>query len=144
MARNWPSDFGSLQQEMNEMLDRFTQRFSDPHAKAREGAWLPPVNITETTDSVTLEAELPGVDPKSIDISVTGDMLTIKGEKKREQETKGERVHRVERNYGTFTRSFQLPSAIIADKVAADFKNGVLRVTLPKSDKTREIKVPVK
>ena len=144
MSRRFPSDFGSLQREMNEMFGRVAQRFSEAPAGPREGSWLPPVNISETADTVTLEAELPGIDPSDIDISVSGDTLTIKGQKKREEERKGEQWHRVERNYGSFTRSFQLPAAIAADKVAADYKNGVLRVTLPKGGKAREVKIPVK
>ena len=142
LLRQRPTDLVSLQRQMNDAFDRFLD-FGNEDAQADEGGWLPAVNVSETTDNLVIEAELPGMESKDIDISLLGDVLTIKGEKRHESEDKGQHWHRVERSHGRFTRSFRLPVAIAADKVAADYKNGVLRVTLPKSEhsKTRAVKV---
>ena len=145
LVRYRPFELGTLQREMNDLFDRFFGPGEEQLMSPSEGSWLPAVNVSESAANIVLQAEVPGLDPKDIDISVRGDMLTLKGEKKQEKEEKSEQWHRVERSYGTFTRSFRLPAPVVADKVAADYKNGVLRVTLPKSEqsKTREIKVKV-
>jgi len=106
--------------------------------------WGPVVDVVENADSVTVKAELPGIDPKDVDISVSGDTLTIKGEKKEEKEEKGKSFYRVERTYGSFCRSISLPTGVEADKAKADYKDGVLSVTLPKSEKVKAKKIPIK
>jgi HSP20 family protein len=92
-----------------------------------------------------VKAEVPGLDPKDIDISLSDGLLTIKGEKKQEREEKEENYHLVERSYGAFTRSIQLPKEVQSDKISASYKNGVLKVTLPKSEeaKKKEVKIRV-
>ena len=92
-----------------------------------------------------MKAELPGIDPKDIDISLNEGVLTIKGEKRQEREEKEEGYHLVERSYGSFTRSIRLPREVQSDKINASYKNGVLRITLPKSEeaKKKEIKIKV-
>jgi HSP20 family protein len=92
-----------------------------------------------------VKAEVPGLEPKDIDISLTGGVLTIKGEKKQEKEEKDENYHRIERSYGTFTRSVRVPQEVQSDKIEATYKNGVLKITLPKSEeaKKKEIKIKV-
>jgi HSP20 family protein len=138
----------TLQREMNDLFDRF---FGGRSGELLEpfggfgGTFFPLTNISETSDNVIVTAEVAGIDPKDIDISVTGDVLTVKGEKRQEKETKEEAWHRVERSYGSFERTFRLPSAVVVDKVAADYKNGVLRITLPKTEesKRREVKIRV-
>jgi HSP20 family protein len=114
--------------------------------KAFETEWQPSADIVETADSITVKAELPGLEPKDIEVTLSGDLLTIKGEKKKEEEKKDEKFHRTERFYGMFERSFRLPTGIKMDKVEANFDKGILTITLPKTEeaKTKEIKIPIK
>lgn len=99
--------------------------------------WAPPVDIYETGDSIVLKAELPGVDPKDVEIRVEDNTLFLKGERKFEKEVKEESYHRVERSYGSFARSFSLPNSIDADKVSAEYKEGVLTLTMPKREEAK-------
>jgi len=114
--------------------------------KVFETEWQPSADIAETAESITVKAELPGLEPKDIEVTLSGDLLTIKGEKKKEEEKKDEKSHSTERFYGMFERSFRLSIGIKMDKVEAKFDKGVLTVTLPKTEeaKAKEIKVPVK
>jgi HSP20 family protein len=107
--------------------------------------WSPPVDIIETEDAVILKADLPDIDPKDIDIQVENQTLTIKGQRQFEKEANGKGYHRIERSYGTFMRSFILPSTVDTEKVSAEYKNGVLTISLPKreSAKPRQVKVGV-
>jgi HSP20 family protein len=104
--------------------------------------------VSETDKEIKVSAELPGMDEKDIDVSLTRDSLTIKGEKKQETEDKGEDYYRMERSYGSFTRSIPLPIEVDTDKVQATFKKGVLEITLPKTaraiQETRKIPVKAK
>lgn len=119
-----------------------------PWGLAREtlGTAWPQVDMEETDEAIRITAELPGVDKDNIDISVTDDRLTIRGEKKQEEEKRGKGYYRVERTYGSFQRSFDLPCEVEADRVDATFKNGVLTITLPKSPAALEAfkKIPVR
>jgi HSP20 family protein len=132
--------------------DRFNQLFNDTFARAFGGqqelsphAWIPPVDIYETGDSLVLKAELPGINPEEVEIRVEDRTLYLKGERKFEKEVKEDNLHRVERSYGTFTRSFALPNTIDADKVKAEYENGILTLTMPKREeaKPRTIKINV-
>ena len=107
--------------------------------------WAPPVDIFETDSNLVLKADLPGIDPKDVEIRVEDSTLYLKGERKFEKEVKEENYHRVERSYGTFTRSFSLPNSIDADKVTAEYKDGQLTLTLPKREeaKPKTIKINV-
>jgi HSP20 family protein len=100
--------------------------------------------LTETDGNVMVKAELPGMDPKDIDVEVTGDMLTLRGEKKTEEEKKDERYYCRERHYGSFQRSFRLPAGVQSDKVDAQFKNGVLTINIPKSEESKQKKIEIK
>jgi HSP20 family protein len=93
---------------------------------------------------VIVKAEVPGMDAKDIQLSLQGEMLTVRGEKKQEKEEKDERYHRVERSYGSFMRSIRLPVAVDASKVTATFKNGLLTVTLPKTPASKGTMIPIK
>lgn len=129
-------------------MDRLWDSFLEgrPMRKAEEGReWLPSIDVSETKNELVIKAELPGLDPKDIDISMNNGYLTIKGEKKHEKEEKDENYHLIEKSYGSFTRSVRLPREVQNDKIAASFKNGVLRITLPKSEeaKKKEIKIKV-
>ncbi|HEY7027963.1 MAG TPA: Hsp20/alpha crystallin family protein [Gemmatimonadales bacterium] len=109
-------------------------------------AWLPSVDVFEDKESLKIVAELPGLKPEDVKITLENSTLTLRGEKKQVAEEKTERVHRYERSYGSFERSFSLPNTVDAEKVAASFENGVLTITLPKAEKAkpREIAVSVK
>jgi HSP20 family protein len=108
-----------------------------------ERDWMPAVDVFEKEDRFVIKAELPGMKEDDIDVSVVGDTLSIKGEKKTETEVKKEDYYRSERSYGSFYRSIPLPSNVDADKVEASFEDGVLQVTLPKSAKVKPKKIPV-
>ncbi len=110
------------------------------------GSWAPPVDVYSNGDhEIVLKAELPDMTREAIDITVEDDTLTIKGEKKFAEDVKDEQFHRIERRYGTFSRSFSLPPTVDATKVSAEYKNGVLTVRLPLREeaKPRQIKVDV-
>ena len=132
--------------------DRFNQLFNDTFARAfgdqqevSSRAWIPPADIFETGDSLVLKVELPGINPDDVEIRVEDSTLYLKGERKFEKEVKEENLHRVERSYGTFTRSFALPNTIDADNVNAEYENGILTLTMPKREeaKPRTIKINV-
>jgi len=137
-----PFEFDRVRREMDRLWDSFLE--GRPMRRAEEGGeWLPSLDVSETKNDLVIKAELPGMDAKDIDISLNNGFLTIKGEKKHEKEEKDENYHLNERSYGSFTRSVRLPREVQSDKITASFKNGVLRVTLPKSEesKKREIKI---
>jgi HSP20 family protein len=129
-------------------MDRVWDSFFEgrPSRRTREeGEWLPSLDVSETKSDLVVKAELPGMEAKDIEISLNEGLLTIKGEKKQEREEKEEGYHLIERSYGTFTRSIRLPKDVQSDKIKASFKNGVLKVILPKSEeaKKKEIKIKV-
>ncbi len=107
--------------------------------------WTPAVDIIETENDVVLKADLPDVDMKNINIQIENGTLSLKGHRRFENENKGKGYHRIERSYGSFARYFSLPETVDAEKVAADYKNGVLTVTLPKKEiaKPRTVTVNV-
>lgn len=108
--------------------------------------FVPLLDITENDDEFVVTAELPGMEPKDVDINLAGALLTIKGEKKEEKEAKKDNFHRIERSYGSFSRSFQLPCEVQENKVEAKYKNGILNLTLPKAEnaKRKSVKIEVK
>jgi len=122
--------------------DSFTRLLNEPLANR---PWAPAVDIYETENELVLKADVPDVDQKNIDVRVENQTLTISGERKFEHEDSGKGFHRIERNYGNFSRSFAVPNSFDTDKIAANYKNGVLSVTLPKKEaaKPRQIKVAV-
>jgi HSP20 family protein len=123
--------------------DSFTRMVNEPSSNR---PWSPAVDIYETENELVLKADLPDVELKDIDVRVENQTLTISGERKFEQEQSGKGYHRIERSYGRFVRSFAVPQTFDTEQIAADFKNGVLSVTLPKKEaaKPRQIKVEVK
>ena len=137
-------DFDRMKREM----DRLWNSFSEGGLRRRtdeDGVWLPSLDISETKNDLVVKAEVPGMDAKDIDISLSDGSLAIKGEKKQEREEKEENYHFIERSYGSFCRSVRLPKEVKHDKVKASFKDGVLKIVLPKSEeaKKKEIKVKV-
>ena len=123
--------------------DAVTRLFSEP---ATGRPWTPDVDIYETENELVLKADLPDVKLEDIDVRVENQVLTLKGERRFEKEETNKGYHRIERSYGLFTRSFSIPPTVEADKVSADYKNGVLTVALPKKEaaKPRQVKVEVK
>jgi HSP20 family protein len=106
-------------------------------------AWNPAVDIFENETEIVIKAELPGLEPKDIELGLEDNVLTIKGERRFEKDAKEENYHRVEREYGLFSRSFSLPAGVKEDKITAEFKNGLLRIVLPKKEeaKAKTIKI---
>ena len=132
----------SFRREMDRLWDRF---FSErPALEFLERGWEPSLDISETKGDLVVKAELPGIDPKDIDISLAGDTLTIKGEKKQEKEEKEENYHRIERSYGAFSRMVKLPMSVQNDKIKASYQNGVLKITLPKSEEEKKKQIKIK
>ena len=107
-------------------------------------AWLPSVDVFEDKESLKIVAELPGLKPEDVKITLENSTLTLRGEKKQVAEEKTERVHRYERSYGSFERSFSLPNTVDVEKVEAGFENGVLTITLPKAEKAKPREIAVK
>jgi len=107
------------------------------------GAWAPAVDIYEHEGNLVLKAELPGIDPKDVDVQVENNVLTLRGERKFDAEVKREEYHRVERAYGTFSRSFTLPNVIDTAKIKAEFKDGVLGVTLPQREEAKPKQISI-
>ncbi|HMK44912.1 MAG TPA: Hsp20/alpha crystallin family protein [Dissulfurispiraceae bacterium] len=121
--------------EMNRLFDNFFRGFDIEPFGGRIAGFSPKIDVVETDAEIKVAAELPGMEEKDIDVSLTKDALSIRGEKKVEKEDKGKDFYRMERSYGSFSRTIPLPVEVDADKVLADFKKGVLTVTLPKSAK---------
>jgi HSP20 family protein len=107
-------------------------------------AWHPAVDVFEDKDAVKIMAEVPGVKPEDVKLSLENNLLTIRGEKKQEAEERGERVHRYERSYGSFERAFVLPSTLDGEKISAEYRDGVLTVTVPKAKRARPREIPVR
>ena len=138
-------DLVTTQDRFNQLFnDTFARAFGDQHDAAQQ-AWVPAVDIYETGDNLVLKAELPGINPEDVEIRVEDNTLYLKGERKFEKEVKEENLHRVERSYGTFMRNFALPNSIDADKVKAEYENGILTLTMPKREeaKPRTIKINI-
>jgi len=138
-------DLVTLQERMNRLFEDSLSRSKTTDEMAM-GAWTPAVDIFETPEEVVLRADLPGVDLKEIDVRIENNQLTLRGERKFLKEAKDEDYHRIERSYGTFSRSFQLPGSIDQAGIKAVHKEGVLQVHLPKREDTRpkQIRVDVK
>lgn len=130
----------SLQNEMNRMMDRIFREGN----LTETGMWLPPIDLSETNDKITVKAEIPGIDPKDIDISIQENTLFLKGEKREEKEEKGKNYYRVERQYGSFSRSVVLPATVDTDKITAECKNGVLEITLQKKEEVKPKQISIK
>ena len=133
---------GSTRKELDSLWNRFVRE--TPVTEPFTEGWLPSVDISETKKNFIVKAELPGLDAKDISVSLSGDLLVIKGEKKREEEEKDEHHHYIERYSGSFQRSFQLPTSVKGDKVEATFDKGILKVTIPKAEEAEKKKIEIK
>ncbi len=130
-----------VRHEMEKLFDRFADSRDEFPAT---GEWAPSMDVSETKDAVIVKAEVPGIDPKDIHISLQEQLLTIKGEKQEEREEKEQHFYRMERTYGAFTRSVRLPVTVDGSKVTATFKNGLLTITLPKTTAAKGTTIPIK
>jgi HSP20 family protein len=136
-------DLRTLQEEVNRLFStNLTRAFGDEGIG--RGAWAPSVDIYENKDQIVLEAELPGMRQEDFDLSIENNVITLRGERKFEKVDETDNYHRVERSYGSFTRSFTLPQTVSAEGATADYSNGVLRVTLPKREETKARRIEVK
>jgi len=137
-------DLLAIQERMNRLFDETLQR---THSREDEdfsaGLWSPPVDIYETENEIILKAELPEIAQKDIDIKIEDGTLTIRGERKFERETKKENYHRIERAYGKFNRSFSLPNTIDQEKIKASFRDGILKLIMPKREETKPKQITV-
>ena len=124
-------NIASLRRDMDRLWDGFFS--GGPGVVPWKKGWAPSLDLSETKDKLILKTEIAGVDPKAVDVAIRGDVLTIRGEKKEEREEKEESYHLMERSYGSFSRSIRLPVEVDEAKVKAHCKNGVLKITLPKS-----------
>jgi HSP20 family protein len=140
----FPSDIFTMQREMNKMFDNFFRGGDEPGLL--NGNWMPAVDVAEGDNDYVVKIELPGVNKDDVKITLESNILTIRGEKKAEKETKEKNYHRIERSYGSFQRSFTLPTSVKNDKIDAEYKDGILSITLPKAEeaKPKQIEVKVK
>jgi HSP20 family protein len=136
--------------EFSQLQDRINRLLSDPYGRGDEGLmnqgnWIPPVDIYQNNDhELVLKAELPDMKREDIEVTVDGNTLTIKGEKKLEKEVKEDQFQRIERAYGTFSRSFTLPPNVDASKLGAEYRNGVLTVEIPLREDAKPRQIEVK
>ena len=132
----------TMKKDMDRLFDRFWE--GDFRQLPSMGDWAPALDVSETKDAVMVKAEVPGMDPKEIQLSLEDQLLTLKGEKKQETEEKDEHYYHAERSYGTFVRTVRLPATVDGSKVTAIFRNGLLRVTLPKAAPANGTTIPIK
>lgn len=152
-----PADIITRRDDFGQLFDRFDRFFEDfwrrpfPSLFGREAWWpteistrLPSLDVYEEKDDVVVKAEMPGMKKEDIEVNILGDLLTIKGEKKKEEEVKEQDYYRRERSYGSFARSVSLPCEVKSDQVKASFKDGVLEVRMPKTEEAKKKSITVK
>ena len=139
-------DLVSIQGRMNRLFDeafRGATRGSGDEEEWSLGSWAPAVDIFEQDGHIVLKAELPGVDPKDVEVRVENNVLTLRGERKLDNDVQKENYHRVERAYGSFSRSFTLPTVVDTEKIKAEYRDGVLRVNLPKREEAKPKQISI-
>ena len=139
----WEVRYPSLKEEMDKLFEDFFGRSGFP--AVADGAWAPALDVRQTNKDIVVTMDIPAVNPKEVTISIVDDKLTIRGERKKEEQVREENMYRSERIYGSFQRTIQLPSEVMADRAKASYKDGVLKITVPKSTKAipKEIKVEI-
>jgi HSP20 family protein len=136
-------DVGTLQERMNRLFDEMWGR-GRREDESVTGNWMPSVDVKETKDGLQIFAEVAGVDPTDVEVTVEGGVLTLKGSRTFEKAVEGETYHRVERAYGLFERSFTLPTNVEPEKIQATYKNGVLQLSLPKREEAKPKAIAIK
>ena len=134
----------SLQDEVNRLFASSFSRGGNGESDLMRGAWSPQVDIFENQNEIVLEADLAGMKPEDVNISIENNVLTIHGERKFEKKDENDNFHRVERSYGSFTRSFTLPATVRSENANAEFENGVLRLTLAKREEAKPRRIEIK
>jgi HSP20 family protein len=143
ISRWTPADF--FRPRFDRLFDQaFPNVFDTGREEVSNRGWLPPVDVRETDEALTLFVELPGIKREDVDITVEDRTLTVRGERKFEQDVERENYHRIERAYGTFTRTFTLPANVHSDNVKAAFADGVLTIELPKAEESKPRKIAIK
>ena len=135
-------DLISIQDEMNRLFDDFFG-YRPVRVEWTERVWSPRVDVSENKDNVIIKTEMPGMEKEDVKISIQDNVLTLKGEKRQEKEEKDKNYHRIERSYGSFCRSFQLPTSVKTDKIKANYKDGVLNISLPKTEEVKPKEIPI-
>lgn len=132
----------SLRSEVDRLFDRF---FSEPWGGMLSGsaAWMPSLDIAELDGKVVVKAEIPGVEPKDLDISLSGNTLFLRGEKRDERQEKGEHYYHAERSFGSFERALELPSGIDPEAIQAEYDNGVVTISIKREQESARRKIPV-
>ena len=141
---SFPTDLFSMQKEIDRMFGNVLRSGLHEENAFALTAWSPAVDITEHQNEYLVKMELPGVSKDDVKISIQDNVLTVHGEKKQEKESKDAQYHRMERSWGSFDRSFTLPSSVKADGIDAVYKDGILSVTLPKAEDARRKQIEVK
>jgi HSP20 family protein len=140
-----PADGGEMAQRMfNRLFDQSFNGWPFGEDATLNSSWVPACDIFEDKDGIRIVAEIPGVNSQDVKLSLENNTLTIRGEKKQVTEEKAEQVHRYERSYGVFERSFSLPTTVDPEKVEAEYSNGLLTVTLPKVERAKPREIQVK
>ena len=134
-------ELSNLRREMDDLWGNLT---GEKEFLPMKGEWMPAVDVSETKDSLIVKAEIPGMESKDIDVSLCGDLLTIKGEKKQKTEEKKENYHRIETRYGAFSRTIRVPVSVNSEKIKASYDNGVLKITLPKKEEVKAKQIEIK
>jgi HSP20 family protein len=137
-------ELSTLQDRMNRAFGGLWGSAQRPDEDYISASWTPAVDVRETKDALEISAELPGIDPKDVELSVESGVLTLKGSREFEKAIDGETYHRVERAYGSFERSFSLPTNVDPDQVKAVYRHGVLHLTLPKRDEAKPKSISIK
>jgi HSP20 family protein len=140
----WRRNRGALARPRRDLFNWFFEDLTLPDFWTAEQEWLPAFDVSETENEIVVKAELPGMDVKDIDIALTDGLLTIKGERKLEREDKKDNYHRIERQFGSFSRSLNLREKVKADGIEAAYKDGILTVALPKAEESKPKKIEVK
>lgn len=134
------SELNDIQREMNRLFDDF---FGERQSGLAEGAWMPAVDVSENETAMIVRAELPGMKQEDIELNLQDNVLTLKGEKKKETKEEQENFQRIERSYGSFTRTFTLSATVKQDAIKATFKDGILEINLPKAEEAHAKKIAI-
>jgi HSP20 family protein len=136
-------DLNMLQDRMNRLFEDAGRGIRRSEEPASTTIWSPPVDIYETDSEIVVQAELPGMDRKDISLNLENNVLTIRGDRQFKKETKEDNYHRIERSYGGFSRSFSIPTTVDDEKIRADYKDGVLRIALPKKEQAKPKQIQI-
>lgn len=142
--QTFPSDVMNMQREINRMFDSFFRGAAADDDAFVTSDWIPAVDIAEHDNEYLVKLELPGVSKDDVKITMQNNILSVRGEKKNEKDSKGSNYHRVERSYGAFQRTFALPSTVKADRIDASYSDGILTIVLPKAEEARAKQIEVK